>query len=322
MALDLSGLVAYIEENREDLMSKAILGSTALQHVTIIDGVKSTMKVADLESTVPFQAGAGCNAVSTSGTTSITQTSLATSPIEFTEKICLQTFEDYYTQKYLPRGAKPDTVSIWSDIINRKIANIALQVEQLMFQGNTAYTNSTVLKQAYGFIYRTDNAANEVIATAQASVTTSTVRTIVNEILFQKIPSAAYSKNPVLLMGMENFRLLLQKLWEDNAFNYFPGANDLASNSLLYPGTNIRIYGIAGLNNDTAVDTGVLPATVKNRMICTYKENLLLGTDMINDISNLETWYEKKDRAIYVYGRFRIGTAIRYTDHVVTYANS
>jgi len=121
---------------------------------------------------------------------------------------------------------------------------------------------------------------------------------------------------------MENFRLLLQKLWEDNAFNYFPGANDLASNSLLYPGTNIRIYGIAGLNNDTAVDTGALNTTVKNRMICAYKESLLLGVDMMSDIANLETWYEKKDRAIWIYGRFRIGTAVRFPSHIVTYANT
>src|SRR3990172_2521263 len=143
MALDLGGLTAYIEENREDLMSKAILGSTAFQHVTIIDGVKSTVKVAELESTVPFQAGGGCNAVTTSGTTTISQVSLATSAVEFSEKICLQSLEDHFTQKYIPKGAKPDTMSIYSDVINRKIANIALQVEQLAFQGNTAYTNST-----------------------------------------------------------------------------------------------------------------------------------------------------------------------------------
>lgn len=322
MALDLSGLTAYIEENKEDLMSKAILGSTGLDHVTIIDGVKSSTKVANLESTVPFQAGAGCNAVTSSGTTSITQTQLSTSPIEFTEKICLNTFEDYFTQKYLPKGANVDSVSIWTDIVNRKIAQIALQVEQLVYQGRTTTTNSTVLKQADGLIYRTDNASDEVIATgggAGTALTTSTIRTVVHDIIFQKIPNAVYGQKPSLLMGMENFRILIQKLWEDNAFNYFPQGNDIEKHMIMYPGTNVKIYGIAGLNNDTPVDTGVLPAVYKNRMLLSYKENFLVGTDMMNDIKNLETWYEKKDRSIYIYGRFRIGTAIRFTDHVVTY---
>lgn len=322
MAYVLSDLVAYIEENKGDLMTKAILGSTAWDHVTIIDGVKSEIKVPDLESTVPFQAGAGCNTVTSSGSTTISQTPLATSPIEFAEKICLNSLEDYYTQKYLPKGANVDSVSIFSDILNRKIAQIALQVEQAMFQGNTAYTNSTVLKQINGFIKRADDASDEVTATAQASVTTSTIRTIVNEIIFQKIPNAAYQNSPSLLMGMENFRILLQKLWEDNAFNYFPGAADLDKHMITYPGTNVKIYGIAGLNNDTPVDTGSLNTTVKNRMICTYKENLLVGTDLQADMKSLESWYEKKDRSIYIYGRMRLGTAIRYTDHVVTYANS
>ena len=322
MALDLGGLTAYIEENKEDLMSKAILGSTFVNHVTIIDGVKSTIKVANLESTVPFQAGAGCNSVTTSGTTTLTQVSLGTNPVEFTEKICLQSFEDYYTQKYLPRGAKPDSVSIWSDIVNRKIAQIALQVEQLAFQGNTAYTNSTVLKQAHGFIRQIDNASDEVISSgggAGTALTTSTIKGVIHQMIYQDMPNPVYGKNPELLMGMDAFRIYLQKLAEDNAFNYFPSAGDLQANRVLIPGTNIYAYGIAGLNNNTAVDTGVLPAVVKNRMILTYKENLLFGTDMMNDISNLETWYEKKDRSIYVYGRFRAGTAVRFTDHVVTY---
>lgn len=322
MALDLTGLVAYIEENKEDLMSKAILGSTAWQHVTIIDGVKSTLKVANLESTVPFQAGSGCNTVTSSGTTTLTQVSIATSAIEFAEKICLQSFEDYFTQKYLPRGAKPDSVAIWSDIINRKIAQVALQVEQLMFQGNTGYTNSTVLKQLHGLIKRVDDDSAVVAATAQASLTTSTIRTVVNEIIFQKIPSAAYAGKPNLLMGMADYRLLLQKLWEDNAFNYFTNGADLDNHSFTYPGTNVKIYGIAGLNADTSVDTGVLPVAVKNRMICAAPKNLLVGVDIKEDISNLETWYEKKERAVYIYGRFRLGTAVRFPDHIVDYANT
>ena len=322
MALDLAGLTAYIEENRENLMTKAILGSTFLNHVTVIDNVKSSVKVADLESTVPFQAGAGCNTVTTSGTTSMTQVSLATSPIEFTEKICLQTFEDYFTQKYLPSGAKPESVSIFSDIVNRKMARIALQVEQMAFQGRTTTGNSTILKQIDGYIRRVDVASDEVITSgggAGTALTTSTIKGVIHQMIYQDMPNAVYGKNPVLLMGMENYRIYLQKLAEDNAFNYFPSAGDLQANRVLIPGTNIYAYGIAGLNNDTPVDTGTLPAIYKNRMILTYKENLLWGIDSASDFTSLDTWYEKKDRAIYIYGRFRAGTAVRYTDHVVTY---
>lgn len=322
MALDLSGLTAYIEENRENLMSKAILGSSFIDHVTVIDGVKSSVKVANLESTVPFQAGSGCNAVTTSGTTSMTQVSLATSPVEFCEKICLQTFEDYFTQKYLPGGAKPTTVAIWQDIVNRKIAQIALQIEQAAFQGNTAYTNSTVLKQFHGFIRQVDNAADEVITSgggAGTALTTSTIKGVIHQMIYQDTPNAAYQKDLRLLMGMDAFRIYLQKLAEDNAFNYFPSAGDLQANRVLIPGTNIYAYGIAGLNNNTGVDTGVLPTVVKNRMLLTYKDNLLFGTDTATDFSSLDTWYEKKDRAVYIYGRFRAGTAVRFTDHVVTY---
>lgn len=322
MAFDTAGLVAYIEENSGDMMTKAMLGSNAIDKLTIINGVKSTVKVPKLESTVPFQAGSGCNAVTSSGTTTMTQTSLATSPIEFCEKLCIQDLEGFFTQKYLPKGAKPDSFKFFQDVLDRKAKTIALQIEQMLFQGKTTYTNSTILKQIDGYITRLDNASDDVTATAQVSITTSTIRGIVHDIIFTKIPNAAYQNKPSLLMGQENFRILLQKLWEDNAFNYFPNAAELENHSMTYPGSNIKIYGIAGLNNDTPVDTGALPTAVKNRMICTYKENMLYGVDMANDSMNVETWYEKKDRAIYIYGRFRAGTQYHYTDHIVGYANT
>lgn len=322
MALDLSGLTAYVEEHTDGILATAIQAPRFTQYVTTWEGVKSTIKLPNLESTVPFQSGASCNTVTSSGTTTVTQTSLSTNPIEFAEKICLQDLEAYFTQKYLPKGAKPDTATILNDIISRKMAKVALQVEQMVFQGKTTYTNSTILKQINGMLALVDTAGTAVAATQQASVSTSTVRGIIEDIIFSKIPSAVLSQDPIIGIGEDFFRILLNKLMTDNAFNYFPAGNETDKWTLVYPGTNTKVVAFAGMNNDTAVDTGVLPTAVKNRALVFSKQNFNYGIDLSSDSTGTEVWYEKKDRAIYIYGRFRAGVVGRFYQEMVQYTNS
>lgn len=317
MALDLSGLAAYVEENSQPLIQSAILSPKVLDYVTKWENVKSTVQLPTLESTVPYQAGASCNSVTTSGTTTIGKVQLATSAIEFAESICINDLEAYFTQKYLPKGANVDTFSILQDILNRKLAKVAIQNEQLIFQGKTTYTNSTVLKQINGFISTIDTAGTAVTATA-TTWSLANARTIMEEIIFQKIPNAIIGNSPVVMIGQDNFRTLLQKLWVDNLFAFSPQGNEQGAMEFTYPGTNVKVVAFAGLNSDTPVDTGALPSAVKNRIIVATKDNLHVGMDLASDSSNIETWYEKKERKLYIYGRFRLGVQATNINQIVT----
>lgn len=321
MALDLSSLVAYVEENTNGILSTAILSPKFTNYVTSWENVKSSIKLPNFESTVPFQSGASCNTVTTSGTTTFTQTTLASNPIEFAESICMNDLEVYFTQKYLPGGAKPETATILNDIIKRKMAKVALQTEQLFFQGKTTYTNSTVLKQYNGLISLVDTAGTAVAATSSTFNTTNAVN-IINEIAFQKIPTAIMDQSPIIAIGWDNFRVWLQALANANAFNYFVNANDLAKGEATVPGTNVKIVAFAGLNADTNVDTGVLPTAVKNRVLVFSKPNVNYAVDLSSDSTSTDVWFEKKERKIYIYGRFRAGVVARNYTEMVQYTNS
>ena len=84
----------------------------------------------------------------------------------------------------------------------------------------------------------------------------------------------------------------------------------------------MKVVAVPGMNNDTAVDTGVLPTAVKNRIIATYASNLVVGTDLGTDMSTIEAWYSQDDRVWKMYTRFRLGVAVKFNDHVVQYTNS
>lgn len=319
---DVSTLVAYVEEQRADFALKAITGSRIMDFVDIREGIKSSEKLPDLEQTIPAYASTSC-VVNASGLTTITQTQITTSPISVSPEWCLMELEADFTQKFLKKGAgKIDTVDFFQTIMDRAAARIAQKMGSMIVQGKTTYGNDTWLKQINGFLATIDTAGTAITATAQASITASNIIAIVDEIFYVKMPSAAFQKNPFLLMSMEDYRLLCQALKNANAFNFFTTGNDVDGYSLTYPGTNFKIYGIPDFNADNSVDTGVLPTAAKHRMIATYKENLIFGCDAKNDFEDFDVWFDKNTRKIKSYMRMRAGVAVRYYDHVVTYANS
>ena len=318
-------LTAYVEENKADIITKAILGGVTLgQGVDIRTGIKSSMAIPNLDVTVPFQSGASCGFTS-SGSTTLNQITLATSPIKVAQEFCLKDLEAYYTQKYLPAGQLNESTSIDAQIMDRFSAKIASQVESMIWQGKTSYTNSTVLQRINGWISTIDTAGTAVAATA-STLNATNVLTIFDDI-YSKIPAAALANETVVAFcGMDTFRTLAAKI--TSTYGIY-GSNYNTDGvwgkwTLMYPGTNMKVIAVPGLNADAngLNDTGVVPTAIKNRIFATYASNFLFGTDLQSDINSLEAWYDKNSRLMKIYGEFRAGVALKYIDHVVQYTNS
>ena len=321
MAFSLSALTAYVEENKADLIMKPITGSKIFDLIDVRQGIKSGMKIPILESTAPAQSGAACGFTS-SGTTTVSQTTLNTSYIKVQEALCLQDLEAYFTQKYLPSGSKEETTFLEADIINRKLANIASKVGQMIMQGGTTYTNDSYLKQLNGFISQVDTAGNAVAATQTAGLTTANIRTVVEEIIFQKLPLAiSETGDEVVFLGVDNYRILLQKLMQDGAFFYQPSATNFTSNEITYPGTNVRVIGLNEMNSGNPVDTGSLPTQVKNRILAGSLKNFVAGFDVRADLSDFDVWYSKDNQQLRFNCRFNIGCVNHFVDQLVQYKN-
>lgn len=322
MAFSLGTMTAYVEENKADLIMKPITGSRIFDLVDVRQGIKSGEKIPIIESTAPAQAGSSCGFTS-SGTTTITQTTLSTTSIKVQEALCLQDLEAYFTQKFLPSGMKPETTTIEADIINRKLANIAQKVGQMIFQGKTTYTNDTYLKQMNGFIAQIDTAATAIAATQQASISTSTVRGIVEEIIFQKLPLAiAQTGDEVVFMGVDNYRILLQKLMVDGAYFYTPSADSFKANEMVYPGTNVKVVGLNEMNAGNSVDSGgSLPTAVKNRILAGSASNFVIGFDVKQDMSDFKVWFSEDNQQLRFHLRFNIGCVNHFVDQIVQYTN-
>lgn len=326
MSLDLGTIVAWNNElgNKADFIMKPILAAKTLQSLDGVDkrkGIKGfTEKIPVLESTTPWQTGSSCG-FTTSGSTTITQVSLTTVPVKIQEQICLQDLETFFSQSLLPDNSRPKTFQLLDRWVGRKLEQCALQIESALWQGNTSYSNATHLKQFNGWIKKIDDAGDKLTATSQASISTSTVRGIMEEIAYDKIPAKIRNLNPIVLCGQDTFNIYMKKLMVDNLYHYDPSNKDLDSYVTNIFGTNVKLYGLPGLNNDNAVDSGSLPTAVKNRVFATFQDNLLLGLNTENDVQDFDVWYSKDDQVLKFMMRFHLGVAVKYTDLVVSYIN-
>lgn len=327
MAFDVSGISAWTNEiaDRSEWILKPILGADTmakLPGITKLQGIKGyTEKLPVFETTTHWQSGASC-AFTTSGSTTITQKSFTTNPIQINESICLNDLDTYFAHQYVNKKGIDETFGLLDLWVNRKMAQIALQVESALWQSKTTYTNATHLKRFNGWISTLDTAGDAIAATQQASITTSTVRGIIEEIAYTKIPSRIRSLNPVIVCGQDTFNIYKQKLMTDNLYHFDPTNSDQNGWVMNVFGTNVKLIGLVGLNNDNAVDTGVLPTAVKNRIFATYEENLVLGFNAANDDKDFDVWYSKDDRLLKFMSRFYLGVGFKYTDLVVQYTNS
>ena len=283
------------------------------------------VKLPIFETTTPWQAGANCG-FNTSGTTTITQFTITTAPVTINESICLNDLETIFAKQWLSAGSKHESFDLVNTWVERKQAQLSKQIEQALWQSKQTYTNATQLKMFNGFIANIDTAGTATTATTQASITAANVISIFDEIVFQKLLTIpeVLQNSPVVFCSMEDYFLLLQAMKNANYYQIPLTAAGITVDALsfTYPGTNVEVIAVPGLNSTNSVDAGSLPTAVKHRIIATYKENLVIGFNAENDWNDTKVWFSDDNDQLRMKLRFFLGVSCIYPARVVTYQNT
>ena len=104
MAIDFSGVSAYVNETKNELISAAVLGSPTIKLLTLQTGVKSAETLNILTETVQFGDGTVCG-FSDSGSTAISQRKLEVGAIKINKSYCQAELEKYFTQMMITNTA-------------------------------------------------------------------------------------------------------------------------------------------------------------------------------------------------------------------------
>ncbi len=316
MALDLSALTAYIDEQNFELATAALIGGRTAGFLTPQVGVKGETKINKMDVDVTMQDGSGCswNAL---GDATFTQETIDAKQVKIQMEFCPKDLNSYYWRTQMPAGTHQEALPFEAQFASYLVAKVQDELEKVIWQGD-ATSGSGNLAMFDGLLI---DAANftDCNGTSGSFGTALTGAIDINNVveaverIYVEAPSAAVAQNDFrVYLGVDKFRTLVSAIMNGNG-----GASILSGGALqgsmdradvdplriILPGTNMEIVGVGGLDGlDKAVGFS--------------SSNAYLGVDLSADSTNIESWYSQDDRKYRVAMEFTMGTGIAYKAEV------
>lgn len=308
MGFTVSSLTDYVDQTSEDLIFAIQFKSETAGYANKVTGVKSAKALQLLANTVYLQDGDSDCAFNASGDSAFTQRNITTKGVKIQDKFCLRALQAKWTQLLLKPGQDYTEADLPREIMKDIVAIINKTIEVRDWQGSTAGTLYD------GLIKIIKAESNTQIATASASVSAATIRTIAGN-LVAKVP-AAYKGDPnfVFFAGYDFVETYRQKLFTDNLFHYAAPADQ---KGIVLEGSVhklIPVHGLDGLTGnagDNPFVFGMDPG-----------KNLFLGVDMEGEEENFRLWESLDDQDVKYSIRFRRGWQVAYPAEIVEYSNT
>jgi len=318
MAFTVSDLNDYIIEDPTKIYTTLLFGGKTIGMIGQQPGIKVSESILDMETTADFQADGGCS-YATSGTTTFSDRIITVTPIMVSETLCPKDLEAKILAKLLKAGAVQEEIpsQLAREIIDRKVAKIQRQLEIAVWQGDT---NSGLVntKRFDGFLKLIDAAsASTTNLTQQASISSTTIIGIMDNMYSATSPTILNDPDFRVFMGEDTFRILVLKLRDLNLYHY--ERTDDGKMEMIYPGTNMRVVALPGLNADN--NSAALTA-YKNRIIGTLTRNLVFGTDLANDFEQFKSWWSDDDQNVKMLCKFKAGVQIIFPSQISQYKNT
>lgn len=314
MGYVVTGLPAYVEQNKVDLIVKAQLKSKTASLLTLQTGVKSPTTLNLLSTSMTAQArGCGWNQI---GTATITQRTLNPARADFKLSFCSADLEQKYLTTSLAAGAlqEDESLPFKKEMTDSLVKGIGAIIEQASWKGDTGSGNAN-LNKGDGLIKIIDAAAASVgantapfigtpITTVSGGIKKTNISSIIDAMV-AAIPAEIISNDDnIIFCGSDIFRLYVQAIKDQNLFHY---AESLAANlSLVVPGTMIRLEGVDGLNGTS-------------RLFGIGKSNVFYGVDLQNDAEQFKMFYSQDNDEMRFVSKCNYGFQVAYPDLTVQF---
>jgi len=307
MSLDVSGLSAYTDENKMDLIKKSILEGRTMEFITVQPDIKSSATINIIDSTLVGQAGScGFNP---DGTTALTQRAIAVTPIKVNESICLNTLEAYYTQKMMNPGSYNESIPFEQIYAEEKAGKISAMIEDIIWKGDTTLTGNLSLADGLLKVIDAEGTVIDGNVGSETAITAANVIDIVDGMV-GVVPTDIINKDDlVLFLGYDTYRTYAKALRDANLFAYTGAENQGGDFIQMVPGTNVKVVAVRGLNGT-------------DRMVLSTSSNIYAGTDLLSDSEDFKIFYSNDNDEVRFISKFKIGVQVAFPEFVVEYTNA
>lgn len=287
MAVNLTGLTTYVEQNANGLIAKASLGAPSIKYFTLQTGVKGQTAINVLDTTITLGNGKACG-WNEAGESRLSQRIIKPWTAKVNRSFCDKAMADYFMNAEVNIAAGRQALPFEEKFIADVVKGVNEEIEKAVWQGVTiAGTKYDGLLDILAGATKVEK-ADKVFDTVKA--------------VYKAIPAAVLT-DTAIFMGVDMYRDLVMELVEKNLYHY--PANDNADTfEMVLPGTATKIVGVPGLNGKENVVALPLTETV-------------YGVDMQNDQEEFRFWYSDDNQEYRLAINFNGGVQVAFLDNCV-----
>jgi len=294
-----SSLPDYVEQNRDVIIRRVVLGGRTVSHMVPQPGIKTKAAINYLDVDPVFQDGRGCKFTPQEGGIELTQREIETGIIKVEFEICPDTLLGKYAEFLVKIHADEQEFPFERFIMEDTLAKIDLKLEKAIWQGDTLSDNADLNK----FDGLLKLAANEDDTIEVSFDQADSAWAKIKKMILALPDEALEAGRTAVFVGTEIFRNFMLELVEKNFYHY-DGAHDEAPMEWIFPGTNTIVVATPGLSR-----TG--------KMYATYERNMYYGCDLINAKEEVKVIWDEKDGVFAVKVKWNSGVQTAFPDMVV-----
>ena len=292
MAINVSTLPDYIQENRDELFVKAIASTKTLDYIESMLGVKGKAALNYLNSTVVLADGESCG-WNPQGDDTFTQKTVSTKLVTVNKEFCAKQMRSKWMSYDLSLAAGRENLPFEQKIAESNVAAIKKAVEKLIWQGDVTLGIDGLLKQ---------------IKTEDGAVKVNGGTTILEKIgkVIAAIPAGALEKGVNVFMSYTDFRSYVEAKNAECCGNM--PVIDANVDYLVYAGdSRIKLVPVAGLEGT-------------DKIVAAPYDALVYATDVEDSEGIFKMWFDEKEDKFLFKVLFTAGTAVKYNDEVVLWS--
>lgn len=299
---DVSGLSAYVQDNRDLLIKNfALVGTATRRRISIQTGVKGKANINFLEVASVLQDGSGCG-FTAADEIALTKRTIETAILKVNGEICPKTLIGTYAETLVRIDAKEESLPFEQYVAEAVVAEVNKKIEKFIWQADSASADPE-LALGDGFLVI---AAADVPAAQQITIT-GTAASAYQDILdvYNTAPEEALERGFDIFVSPATFRAFVQNLVALNYYHY-SGPQDSYPEEFVFPGTDARVVrtpGLAGL--------------ASTQILGTFAKNLFYGCDIESASEDIDIWYSKDDRVVRYAVEWNSGVQIAFPEYAV-----
>lgn len=288
MAINITALPDYVEQNKIGLISKAVLGARTLEYVNIQTGIVGKTAINLLNTDVELGDGSTCG-WDEAGESTLSQREIDPALLKvnmsFCDKKMAKTFASYQVKMAAGRANLPFEQAFIDDVLK----NTNAKLDNIIWNGVTVD-----VKEYNGYL---DILAEDASGRKQATGE-SVYGTFLN--VYKAIPAEVLDK-AVIFCGMDTYRDLVMELTAKNLYHYNPSVD--TAYETVFPGTTTKVVAVPGLNGSDTI-------------VAANPEHMFYGTDMVNDDEVFKFWYSDDNQEFRLAIGFAAGVQFAFPDQV------